>query len=167
MVSAASLLARFDFATVFPGFGLYVEPKDRMKMVETYLRRYELSSSHAICCNSLLECRNFRRTKIDTWVATLKMICMYVNLENTSSQFWPDSRQQERTVVAQMSKISHAVYSICLFVCWHYRPFLFSRLAAPALARHRDKLTRYRRENQTMGKKTDSPTLLFCGTVKK
>ena len=79
MVSATSLSAHLNMRLHTQNLGCKSNPETTWTwMVETYLKGYELSASNAICCSSLLECRNFWRNKIDTWVDTVnKIFSMY------------------------------------------------------------------------------------------
>jgi len=47
-----------------------------MKMIETYLKRSELSASNTYSTSTLFWITE--RKKIDSWVVTIEIICMYV-----------------------------------------------------------------------------------------
>ena len=78
MVSITPRSAHFGFSSVHPGFqvGLLNEPRDCMKMIETYLKRSELSASNTYSTSTLFWITE--RKKIDSWVVTIEIICMYV-----------------------------------------------------------------------------------------
>jgi len=48
MVSVPTLSAHFGFSSVYSGVGSYNKPRNYMKIVETYLKRSELSALNAI-----------------------------------------------------------------------------------------------------------------------
>jgi len=70
MPSVTTLSAHLGFSIVYSGFGLQNEPRHCMKIVETYLKRSELSASNAINLTFL------ERNEIDSWVE-LWIIFMY------------------------------------------------------------------------------------------